>query len=93
VEEAWFSKARPAAGWYTVILVAHSENFAVAIAKAREEEEIAILDAEHSRGDLTQGFSATCNPGPLCEPRPSNPHMSDFPSSPTGTPCYRAAEA
>lgn len=58
----------------------------------RPEEDIANLDEEHSREDLTQGFSATCNPGPLREPRSSNPHMSHLPSSHDQPRCYYAAE-
>ena len=57
-------------GWYKAIPLGHCEHFAVAITMATMEVEIANLDEEHSREDLTQGFSATCNPGPLREPRP-----------------------
>jgi hypothetical protein len=45
-----------------------------------KEDAIAGRDAEHSREDLTQEYSATCNPGPLRETRPSNRYMSELPS-------------
>lgn len=76
-----------------VILEAHCERFAAAITKATAEGEIANLDEEHSSEDLTQGFSATCNPGPLCEPRPSNPYMSEPRSSHSPPPGYDGAES
>lgn len=74
-----------------MILAVHCKSFVHAIVKATKEEELVNLDEERSREDLTQGFSATCNPGPLCEPRPSNPYMSEQPSSPTRAPCYDVA--
>jgi hypothetical protein len=87
-----FSKQRPEADWGTGILAAHCESFVVVIMKATEEGEIANLDEEHSSKDLTQDFSATCNPGPLCEPRPWNPYMSEPPSSNDPPPGYDGAQ-
>lgn len=87
-----FSKQQSEADWDTVILAAHCESSVVAIMKATEEGEIANLDEEHSSEDLTQDFSATCNPGPLCEPRPWNPYMSEPPSSDGPPPGHDGAQ-
>jgi hypothetical protein len=80
VEEVSFSKVPRKVGWCKAIPAAHSERFVALTTKATKKEEIANLDEEHSREDLTQGFSATCNPGPLCEPPSSSPNMSELPS-------------